>query len=422
MGMSTDTITAPPTVPPGYKQTEVGVIPVEWQVASCNELCIKIQDGTHFSPKIGGGDYLYVTSRNIGIGKLDVSDADRISERAHRKIYARCDTRRGDLLLTKDGVNTGNAAINELDEECSLLSSVAFLRFDTSKHDQYFYLQYILSHNGQQQIKAMMSGNAITRLTLQKIQRLQMPVPPPPEQRAIAAALADVDGLITVLDRLIAKKRAIKQATMQQLLTGKTRLPGFGGEWETKRLEEIADINIGRTPSRNNSSFWGSGYKWISIADLKSKWIYSTAEEITALAASRMTAIPADTLIMSFKLSIGRLAFTGLEMYSNEAICSLQNLDGVAEYFYYALGRVDFSLYGKQAVKGYTLNKDSLREVEILYPSHEEQAAIAAVLSDMDAEIAALEQRRDKTQAIKQGMMQQLLTGRIRLTTEEGDV
>jgi len=219
----------------GYKQTEVGVIPEEWEVQSCAEVCVKIQDGTHFSPSIEGNDYLYVTSKNIGFGVLDVSNADRIDAAQHKAIHERCDVRHGDLLLTKDGANTGNTALNTLEEEFSLLSSVAFLRFDTKRHTAGYFLQQILSNPGQRRIKDAMAGNAITRLTLDKIRKLCFPVAPISEQRAIAAALSDEDALIASLDQLIAKKRDLKQAAMQQLLSGKQRLPGFSGKWEVKR-------------------------------------------------------------------------------------------------------------------------------------------------------------------------------------------
>src|SRR5262245_17105975 len=136
-------------VKPGYKQTEVGVIPEEWGVSALRSLCTKIQDGTHFSPKVRGGDFLYVTSKNIGFGFLDVSNAPTIDAAQHKTIYRRCDVRPGDVLLTKDGANTGNAALNNLDKEFSLLSSVAFLRFDPQQHSPDFFLQQILSWSGQ---------------------------------------------------------------------------------------------------------------------------------------------------------------------------------------------------------------------------------------------------------------------------------
>ena len=123
--------------------------------------------------------------------------------------------------------------------------------------------------------------------------------------------------------------------------------------------------------------------------------------------------------MMSFKLSIGKLCFAGCDLFTNEAICSFNKLQASAEFLYYALGRTDFSLYGKQAVKGYTLNKESLNSVDVCLPPLSEQHAIATILSDLDAEIAALEARRDKTRALKQGMMQELLTGKTRLVKPE---
>jgi type I restriction enzyme S subunit len=174
------------------------MIPADWEVEYLSNLCTKIQDGTHFSPTVGGNDFLYMTSKNIRFGYLDVSNADRIDSVQHEAIYKRCSVQYGDLLLTKDGANTGNAAINNLTEQFSLLSSVAFLRFDAQKHSASHYLQQILSVSGQQQIKEAMSGNAITRLTLEKIRKLQFPVPTP-RQRAIAA-FSDVDALIGALE------------------------------------------------------------------------------------------------------------------------------------------------------------------------------------------------------------------------------
>ncbi|HZL19977.1 MAG TPA: restriction endonuclease subunit S [Polyangia bacterium] len=248
------------------------------------------------------------------------------------------------------------------------------------------------------------------------LHELDVVVPPTRiEQEAIARALSDADALIESLEQLLAKKRHLKQGAMQELLTGKKRLPGFSGKWKTTRLGEICEIAMGRTPPRLNPAFWGQGHVWLSIADLRGKVVAASKEEITALAAAGMQVIPKNTLLMSFKLSIGRLCFAGCDLYTNEAICSFSRLRADADFLYYVLSRTDFSLYGKQAVKGYTLNKESLGLVEVRLPSDTEQTAIAAVLSDMDADIAALESKLAKTRQVKQGMMQELLTGRIRL-------
>ena len=210
---------------PGCKQTDSGMIPEDWGVVSAFEACSKIQDGTHFSPRSGGHDYLYVTSKNVRFGHLDLSTAGWIDTAQHRAIYQRCDIKKGDLLLTKDGANTGNAALNTLAEEFSLLSSVAFLRFNPSKHCAAYFLQQVLTWQGQRQIQDAMAGNAITRLTLEKIHKLRFPVPPTKaEQEAIAAILSDMDDDIAAVEEKLTKARRIKQGMMQELLTGRTRL------------------------------------------------------------------------------------------------------------------------------------------------------------------------------------------------------
>ena len=213
-------------------QTRLPGFHAEWEVKRLHEVCQKIQDGTHFSPKLGGNDYLYVTSKNIRFGMLDMSTAERISAAEHFKIYARCDVKKGDLLLTKDGANTGNAALNPMDEPFSLLSSVAMLRFDSRKHSAAYFMYQILSDFGQMQIKDAMSGNAITRLTLQKIRALRFSVASLPEQAAIAEVLTEMDGELAALTQRREKTRALKQAMMQELLTGRIRLMASSGATE----------------------------------------------------------------------------------------------------------------------------------------------------------------------------------------------
>ena len=161
----------------GYQESEIGIIPKDWDVQTLDEMCTKIQDGTHFSPKIGRNDFYYITSKNIGRGFLNLSNAERIDTAQHEAIYRRCDVKKGDLLLTKDGVNTGNAALNDLDEEFSLLSSVALLRFKPQKYEPAYFLHLMLSSESQNRIKELVSGNAITRLTLEKIRKILFPFP-----------------------------------------------------------------------------------------------------------------------------------------------------------------------------------------------------------------------------------------------------
>jgi type I restriction enzyme S subunit len=419
-------------VPKGYKMTEVGVIPEDWEVKTLSEMCIKIQDGTHFSPSLGGSDYLYLTSKNIGYGNLILDNIDTIDQSQHKKIYSRCDVKKGDVLLTKDGVNTGNAALNILDEEFSLLSSVAFLRFNPAKYDANHFLQQILSPDGQKRIKDLMSGNAITRLTLEKIHRIHFPVPPLPEQRSIARVLSDTDELINALDKLIAKKRDIKKAVMQELLTGKTRLPGFSGKWEVKKLGDLGIFLKGSGVKKNESL--SGDLPCIRYGEIYTKYNYYIKEIYSYIShevASTATKMEKNDILFAgsgeTKEEIGKcVAFVhDLEAYAGGDIIILRpykpyKIDSI--FLGYYLNSAPISK--QKASKGQGdavvhISTKALSMIEVKIPSVDEQRSIAQVLSDMDREITALEQRRDKTKAIKQGMMQALLTGRIRLPKED---
>ncbi|MCV0377522.1 MAG: restriction endonuclease subunit S [Microbacterium sp.] len=191
--------------------------------------------------------------------------------------------------------------------------------------------------------------------------------------------------------------------------------------WEVRTLGDLCDITIGRTPSRAVDAFWGGDIPWLSIGDMGTKHITSSEEGITESAARLMTVIPAGTLVMSFKLTIGKLGFVARDMYSNEAICALRNPRIDPEFLYYALGAIDLTRYGKQAVKGATLNKESLASIEVpIPPTQDEQSAIAAVLGDIDAWIGVLSQSAAKKRGIRRALADELVSGKRRLGSFSG--
>jgi type I restriction enzyme S subunit len=229
---------------------------------------------------------------------------------------------------------------------------------------------------------------------------LQVAVPPASEQRAIAAALGDVDALIGALDRLIAKKRDIKQAAMQQLLTGQTRLPGFSGEWKVNRLGGVVTLQRGfDLPS------WQRRPGPIPVV---------TSSGIEDAHSEAMVKGPG--VVTGRYGTIGEVFYVRGDFWPLNTTLYVRDFHGNDSLFvFYLLRTVDFHTHsGKSGVPG--VNRNDLHGVATrMPPTLPEQTAIAGVLSDMDAEIAALEQRRDKTRALKQGMMQELLTGRTRL-------
>ncbi|NUM37068.1 MAG: restriction endonuclease subunit S [Candidatus Brocadiae bacterium] len=438
------------TIKKGYKQTEIGIIPEDWEVKTSVDLCIKIQDGTHFSPKLGGNDYLYITSKNIGHGYLDISNAERIDTSQHRKIYARCDVKNGDMLLTKDGANTGNAAINYLREEFSLLSSVAFLRFSYKHYDSRFFLQFILSNIGLLRIKELMSGNAITRLTLEKIKGFYFPVPPTlSEQTAIAEVLSDTDALIENLENQIAKKKAIKQGTMQQLLTGQKRLPGFGKkqgykqteigvipeDWDCLKITEViipsrGSIKIGPFGSALKKEYLiDNGFKVYGQENIYRKDMSIGDRFITSAYFRELKSceIVSGDFLISMMGTVGQCMLVPERIAPGIMDSHLLRIkfdtSKINPYFITHLfeTKIISNQIKQLSVGGIMegLSSKIIKSIFIPVPrTKSEQTAIATVLSDMDSEIEVLEQKCAKYKQIKQGMMHQLLTGKIRLVNK----
>ncbi len=251
---------------------------------------------------------------------------------------------------------------------------------------------------------------------------LLLPCPHIAEQKAISSALSDVDALLSSLDALIAKKRDIKTAAMQELLTGRRRLPGFSGEWVEKTLSTVAMIVGGGTPSTAESSYWNGSIPWFTPAEISTagKYISHSERNISeeGLKKSSAKLLPVGTILLTTRASIGLRAILTVPATTNQGFQSLiVNSDTDSEFIYYLLENIQQELV-KQA-SGSTfleISPRKLGEIPLRLPSSStEQAAIAAVLSDMDAEITALEARRAKVQALKQGMMQELLTGKTRL-------
>jgi type I restriction enzyme S subunit len=251
------------------------------------------------------------------------------------------------------------------------------------------------------------------------------PIPLPSaqsEQRAIAAALSDADALLAKLDALIAKKRDLKQAAMQQLLTGQTRLPGFSGEWETKRVGEVADVDPDNLGSVTPPSY---AFSYISLEDVDSGVLRSYTEQVfcTAPSRARRRLQVGDVLVSTVRPNLkSHLLFNIPETHwvcsTGFSVVRCREGESDPAYVFFQLfgygvaRQIDALLTGSNYP---AINSGDVRALEINFPSYREQTAIATVLSDIDAEISALEARRDKTRALKQGMMQELLTGRIRL-------
>ena len=267
---------------------------------------------------------------------------------------------------------------------------------------------------------------------------MRIALPPSAEQRAIAGALSDVDALIGALEQLIAKKRDLKQATMQQLLTGQTRLTGFSGEWESVQFADIADKSIpwsiGGGPFGSNlkaSDYTDEGVRIIQLQNIgdgrfhNDYAIHTSEAKADELLSNNI--YPGEIILSKMGDPVARACFVPTMdrrylMASDGIRLAVDSRRFNNRFVHDFINSVYFRKKAIEASTGSTRQRIGLvdlKKLPFVAPSLPEQSAIAEVLSDMDAELAALEQRRDKTHALKQGMMQELLTGRIRLLKPE---
>lgn len=249
------------------------------------------------------------------------------------------------------------------------------------------------------QVISMGQGAVRSNIGQESLKRVVVPVPPAKEQRAIAKALSDVDTLLARLDRLIVKKRDLKQAVMQQLLTGQTRLSGFNRPWQRKPLREVLAICHGK--SQGDVDVPDGPYP-----------ILATGGQI-GTASKALYDKP--SVLIGRKGTINQPQYMDTPFWTVDTLFySAMKARHCAKFFYYRFCLIDWMQFN-EASGVPSLSARTIEKIEVDCPEPEEQMLIAATLSDMDDELAAIESRRNKTRALKQAMMQELLTGRIRL-------
>ena len=423
-------------VPPGYKRTEVGVIPGDWQALPAREIGA-FKGGSGFPLKAQGdnaGEYPFfkVSDMNIEGNETFMTTANHyISEETRRRLGATCFPR-DSIVFAKVGAAVFLERKKILGQPSCIDNNMAAFVLDKNRSDVRYMHSLLLS----KKLGNLVSTTALPALNGKQLGEMVLAVPSLSEQRAIATALSDADALIESLDRLIAKKRAIKHATMQQLLTGQTRLPGFTGEWETKRLAELGTCYRGVSYDPDIDLF---GYESeATIRLLRSDSVQSGALRMNGSyfvsedrVSEKQILRPGDIVICMANGSrdlVGKAAGFASQDQARYTIgafmARLAVIDSVADkrFVGFLLQSAVYRRFIETMLAGSSINNlkpEDIENAEFKVPSIGEQEAVASVLSDMDTEIEALERRRDKARQIKQGMMQQLLTGRVRLVTPE---
>jgi type I restriction enzyme S subunit len=370
---------------PAFKQSEMGLIPADWEEIHLGSKTLKV--GSGITPTGGARIYLqsgrpFVRSQNVGWGKLIIDDLVYIDERTHRS-FEGTELRPNDVLLNITGASIGRCAVaDERVASGNVNQHVCIIRTNSNDLDPNFLKYYLLSSSGQNQIDSFQAGGSRQGLNFGQIRSFRLAAPMDVrEQRAIAAALSDVDGLINSLTALIAKKRDIKRATMQQLLTGKIRLPGFSGEWEEKRLGNLAPLQRG--------------------FDLPTKMLrpgrYPVVYSNGILNYHSRFQVKGPGVITGRSGTIGTVTYTEDDFWPHNTslwVTSFgRNSPKFVYYFYTFIDLAQFSTGSGVP----TLNRNDVHAFEVkVPPTSDEQSAIAAVLTDLDVELAAIDAKREK--------------------------
>jgi type I restriction enzyme, S subunit len=391
-------------IPKGYRQTEIGVLPEDWESVRLGRVA-QLINGRGFKPH----EWSTRGKPIIRIQNLNGStDFNYYAGQYDPKI----EVENGQLLFAWSGSRGTSFGPHVWNGPKAVLN---YHTWKVSHRPELIFRDFLLHalRGLTEVIEAQAHGaSALVHVQKWEMEGFQIPLPLLPEQEAIAGALSEADGALRAVERLIAKQRALKQAALHALLTPTTRLPGFTGDWETKTLGEFITFQVG-FPFASDRFHEILGIRLVRNRDLKSnqqviRYNGPWADEYI---------VQNGDLLVGMDGEFVPCLWRGGEALLNQRIGRIRSKGAIdLDFLFYAietpLAEIERST-ASTTVKH--LSHSDVEGIEIRLPPLPEQRAIAAVLSDMDAAIAASEARRDKLKAVKQGMMQALLTGKVRL-------
>lgn len=420
-------------VKPGYKQTEIGVIPEDWKIQHLSDFGDVISGGTPSTTvsEYWDGDIAWCTPSDITstMGKYIYKTDRNITHQGLKNSAATILPPNSILLCTR-------ATIGELKlSGVPMATNQGFKNLCPNATGNVDYLYYLLQTKKKDMVELAI-GSTFLEISKKALCSIALQTPSLPEQECIAEALSDVDSMISSLEKLIAKKKAIRQGTVIEILTGKKRIKGFSGEWQIKKLEEYcslitkqtgfdysAYIKPALTKRKNNNTL-----PMIQTINFRGKrFDFNTDYYIPKSVAENFPNIILRNKCVLFSIvgaSVGNIGlYPGGVSFCGGAIGITRFYEeDDADWVYYYMSSPEGQAQIQYVTKGgaqATVTIADIRNFSIPTPSKEERAAITELLSDMDNEIEALEQKLAKTRQIKQGMMQQLLSGSIRLMHKE---
>lgn len=407
----------------GFKQSAAGLIPSDWSCLEINDVADILTGFPFPSTHYTTYGIRLLRGSNVKRGNIEWSEGlvsywPEVSGWIKKYLL-----KAGDIVIAMDGSLVGKsfAVLSRIDVPSLLVQRVACLRSRKVTQD---YLGYwICSSRFTSHCENKKTNTAVPHISPQDISSFKIAVPSSQkEQERIAKTLGDIDALIDSLERLIEKKRLIKQGAMQDLLSGRKRLPGFSGEWEFKRLGGVVDID---PENLGNQTSLGFTFKYISLENVREGVLRGNAEHDFGSAPSR-----ARKKLRKYDVLIGTVRPNLKSHYlfrkdeddwvCSTGFCVLRCRQSVLcpEYIYnqFFADQINQQIYSLIAGSNYpAISSRDIGELEVLVPPYEEQVAISSVITDMEGEISLLAGKLDQARQIKQGMMQELLTGRVRL-------
>ncbi|MEC4747166.1 restriction endonuclease subunit S [Methylomicrobium sp. Wu6] len=430
---------------PGYKLTELGTIPKDWRTPELGGILKSMQLGGNYKNSGRETNWPLIKMGNLGRGSIKLDKLEFIDTSQPPSVRDRLE--KEDILFnTRNTLElVGKVAIwrNEL-PEAYFNSNIMRMDFDKEWVSSPSFMNYIL--NTPQALKSLrgvaIGTTSVAAIYSRDLVKIKIPLPTKTEQEAIADVLSGADTLIESLEQLIAKKRQVKQGAMQELLTGKRRLPGFGNgkqsyrqtkfgmmpsDWTPTPLKQVSSfITKGSTPTTYGFSWQNDGVLFLRSECVSEHGLDLSQSMFISNAAHqflRRSEVQSGDILMTITGNVGRVILLGNDLSTaniNQHIARIRiNNDQIAATFlFHFLSQPMVRRYYNLITTGQAYPQISLsqvRETEVPMPQFDEQIAIVEILSDMDTEIAALETKLTKARQIKQGMMQELLTGRIRL-------
>ena len=397
----------------GYKKTEIGVFPEDWEIKELGKCLQSRPDYGIGAPAVNYKDSLPIYLRITDIseqGKFIKGNITSVDNPSSENYLLNIN----EIVVARTGASVGKSYLyNPSDGKLVFAGFLIRLKPINEEVNSRYLFELTQTNYYKSWINSNSMRSGQPGVNSNELASFQIPIPPLPEQKAIATALSDMDALIAQTEKLIEKKKAMKQGMMQELLKPKKG-------WVTKKLGEVCEIIGGGTPSTTNASFWNGDINWFTPTEVgEDKYLYTSKRRISGLGLASCSAriLPAGTILLTTRAGIGDLGILRNDAATNQGFQSLLPRAGVHyEFVYYMMHTKKSELL--QNASGSTfleISPRKLKSIDISIPSISIQKEIAGILQEIDSTISLIETKLQKLKLQKQGMMQELLTGRIRL-------